>query len=115
MNGNRDPNETNDGLPPLDLVLRYEQHLNGDSFVRGVMNAAARRRKRRGIVLTASLAVSTTITIAIMPENFTLPWHLGAGMERIGDIAASFSSGGITAIFLASILLIGASRTIDNI
>lgn len=116
MNEKHNSQETDDdGLPSLDRVLRYQQHLNGDAFVRGVMNGAARRRKRRSIVLTVSLAVSTGATIAIMPETFRLPWNIGVGLERIGDIATSFSSGGIMAILFASILLIGASRTIDNI
>lgn len=116
MNGSPNPNHgDDDGLPPFDRILRYEKHLPGDAFVKGVMTAAVRRRRRRTLVLAASAAIAAAVTAAIMPDNFTLPWDLGLALERIGGSAASVSSGGIMALLFATILLIGASRTIDNI
>ena len=116
MNGSRTPHDADDdALPSLDRVLRYENHLPGGAFVNGVMKTAARRRRRRNLVLGASAAISAALTAAIMPENFALPWNLDVVLERVGDGAASVSSGGLMALLLATILLIGASRTIDNI
>jgi hypothetical protein len=116
MNGSRTPHDADDdAMPSLDRVLRYEKHLSGEAFVNNVMNTTARRRRRRSLVLGASAAVSAALTVAIMPDNFELPWNLGVVVERIGDNAAFVSSGGLMALLLATILLIGTSRTIDNI
>ncbi|MFD0727039.1 hypothetical protein [Lysobacter brunescens] len=116
MNDSRTPTEADDdGLPSFDRVLRYEKHLPGEGFVQGVMKAAVRRRRRRTLVLGASAAVSAALTVAIMPEKFALPQNLGVVLERIGSSADSLASIGPMALLLATILLIGASRTIDNI
>ncbi len=113
MNGSRPSDD--DGMSSLDQVLGYEKHLPGEVFASGVMKAAARRRKRRSLVLGVFAAVSTATTVAIMPEHFALPWNLGVALERIGSSGITASSGGLMALLIATILVIGASRTIDNI
>ncbi len=100
--------------PPLASLLAYERQLDGDAFTRQVMGRAV-RRSRRGWVLLGSLICSLAVAIGIRPDNFTFLSGIHLPLGTLSALAASVPAGGVIAMLLIAVLMIGASKTADSI
>ena len=75
------------GLPPLDELLAYDRHLEGEAFTRSVMARAA-RRSHRVWILGGSMLLAVAVVVGIKPDHFTmltdirLPWHVLTSSPR---------------------------------
>lgn len=112
--GNDDRHEPA-GLPAMEDLLRYRQHLDGDEFTRRVVASAGRRARARPWILGGAAAAGIATVVAIRPERFTLfdavhwPWH---GVDMY---AASVPAAGLLAMSIVLMLVIGTGKTIDSI
>jgi hypothetical protein len=102
------------GLPPLDKLLAYDRHLEGEAFTRTVMSRAA-RRSHRGWILGGSALLSFAVVMGIKPDNFTMFADFHLPLHFLSDAAASMSAGGLIAALLVAALVVGTGKTIDNI
>lgn len=102
------------GLPPLDELLAYDRHLEGEAFTRAVMSRTARRSHRAWILGGAAL-LSLAVAMAIKPDDFTLFADFHLPLHLLSDAAVSVSAGGLVAALLVAALVIGTSKTIDSI
>lgn len=104
------------GLPPLEKLLAYDRHLEGEAFTRRVMGQAARRSHRghRGWILGGSALLSLAVVMGIKPDNFTMFADLHFPLHFLSD-AAAVPVGSLVAGLLVAALMVGASKTIDNI
>lgn len=100
-------------LPPLDKLLAYDRHLEGEAFTRRVMIRTSRRGRRRWI-LGGSALVSLAVVMGIKPDNFTLlgDFHLPPVFL---DATASVPAGGLVLVLLVTALVVGASKTVDSL
>jgi hypothetical protein len=101
------------GLPPLDKLLAYDRHLEGEAFTRRVMTRAA-RRGHRGWILGSSALLSLAIVMGIKPDNFTMFADLRLPLHFLSDVTASVSAGGLVAALLVAALVVGTGKTIDS-
>ena len=105
------------GLPPLEELLAYDRHLEGEAFIRGVMGQAVRRshRRRRGWILGGSAVFALAVAMGIKPDNFTMFANLHLPLQRVGDLAAAVPASGLIVVLLITALVVGASKTVDSI
>ncbi|APG05678.1 hypothetical protein BJI69_18405 [Luteibacter rhizovicinus DSM 16549] len=102
------------GLPPLDELLAYDRHLEGEAFTRRVMGRAA-RRGHRGWILGGSILLALAVVLGIKPDHFTmfadiqLPWHV------LSDVVATVPTGGLVVALAVVALMVGAGKTVDSL
>lgn len=101
--------------PNLEQLLRYERHLEGETFTRNVLAIAARRRHRRAWILLGALGLATAATVAIKPDKFTFISNLHLPLQDVSASVATLPAGGLLAMLLVSILIIGISKTVNSI
>lgn len=101
--------------PSLEQLLSYERHLEGESFCRNVLAVAARRRHRRAWILTGAVASATATTAAVMPDEFTVLSNLRLPLQGVSESMAMLPAGGLLAMLLVSLLVMGISKTINSI
>jgi hypothetical protein len=101
------------GLPPLDKLLAYDRHLEGEAFTRRVMGRAA-RRGHRGWILGGSALLSLAVVMGIKPDNFTMFADLHIPLHLL-SVAASVPMGGLVVALLIVALMVGTSKTVDSI
>jgi hypothetical protein len=100
-------------LPPLDKLLAYDRHLEGEAFTRKVMAQAA-RRGHRGWILGGSALLSLAVAMGIKPDNFTMFADLRLPLHLLDNVAASVSASGLVAALLVAALVVGTGKTIDS-
>jgi hypothetical protein len=102
------------GLPPLDELLAYDRHLEGEAFTRSVMARAA-RRSHRVWILGGSMLLAVAVVVGIKPDHFTmltdirLPWHV------LSDVVATVPTGGLVAALAVAALMVGAGKAVDGL
>jgi hypothetical protein len=101
-------------VPSLTSLLAYERQLDGHAFTRQVMGRAV-HRGYRGWILFASTVCSLTVAIGIKPDNFTFLSGIRLPVGTLSAIAASVPAGGLVAMLLVGVLMVGASKTADSI
>ncbi|MDQ3289019.1 MAG: hypothetical protein M3Q42_12340 [Pseudomonadota bacterium] len=107
--------QTRRGLPPMEELLRYERHLEGEAFTRGVLAVAAQRNQRRVWVLAGAAILAVATVLAIKPERFTFLSNFNLPLQGASEILAALPVGGVLAMLLVSFLVVGISNTVDSI
>jgi multisubunit Na+/H+ antiporter MnhC subunit len=81
------------------------------------MDQAVRRshRRRRGWILAGSAVLALAVVMGIKPDNFTMFADLHFPLQRVGDLAAAVPASGLIVVLLITALVIGASKTVDNL
>lgn len=101
--------------PGLEQLLSYERHLEGEAFTRSVLAATARRGRRRSWILTGAVVSATAGTIAVKPDEFTVFSNLHLLLQGVSESIATLPAGGLLAMLLVSLLVMGISKTINSI
>lgn len=102
-------------LPSMEQLLRYNRQLDGDAFTRQVLAVAAHRRRRRVWILSAAAALAPVAIIAIKPDKFSYFSNLHFPLQGVSETVAALPVGGLLAMLLVSILVMGVSKTVDSI
>lgn len=101
--------------PSLEQLLRYERHLEGEAFTRNLLAVAVRRRHRRTWILLGSAVSAMATTVAVKPDNFTFFSNLQMPLQGVIEAAAALPAGGLLAMLLVSLLVMGMSKTVNSI
>ncbi|WP_250464914.1 hypothetical protein [Microbulbifer litoralis] len=101
--------------PSLEQLLSYKRHLEGDAFTRNVLDDAFRRRNLRRWVLLGTTLSATATTIAVKPDKFTFLSNLQLPLRGVGEAVTALPIGGLMAMLLVSLLVMGMSKTINGI
>jgi hypothetical protein len=101
--------------PGLEQLLSYERHLEGEAFTRNVLAVEARRRRRRAWILTGAVVSATAATVAVKPDEFTFLSNLHLPLQGVSESMTMLPAGGLLAMLLVSLLVMGISKTINSI
>lgn len=116
MNGSNTGNrQSRRGLPPMEELLRYERHLEGEAFTSSVLAIAAQRSQRRVWVLVGAAILAVATVLAIKPEQFTFFSNFNLPLQGVSEVLAALPVGGVLAMLLVSFLIVGISNTVDSI
>ena len=101
--------------PSLEQLLSYERHLEGEAFTRNVLAVATHRRHRRAWILLGAVVSATAATVAVKPDKFTFLSNLQLPLQGVGETVATLPAGGLMAMLLVPLLVMGMSKTVNSI